>query len=76
MIKNMFTMPVVENASRIWNMIDFSSNHSRNKQIEPSLFYLATLVLSQKGKNMLVQEVLAWNDINLEDVFVNSLNTS
>lgn len=76
MIKNMFTMPVVENASRIWNMIYFSYNHSRNKQIEPSLFYLATLVLSQKGKNMLVQEVLAWNDINSEDVFVNSLNTS
>lgn len=26
--------------------------------------------------HMLVQEVLAWNDINIEVVFVNSLNTS
>lgn len=57
-------------------MINFSYNHSRNKQIEPSLFYSATLVLSQKVKNMLVQEVLAWNDSNVEVVFVNSLNTS
>lgn len=40
-------------------MIYFSYNHSKNKQIEPSLFYSAPLVLSQKVKNMLVQEVPA-----------------
>lgn len=57
-------------------MIYFSYNHSKNKQIEPSLFYSAPLVLSQKVKNMLVQEVPAQNDINVEVVFVNSLNTS